>query len=289
MVLASAGADGNVKLWSTDRDPREKPSWDCFATINHADYLDDARQPRNGDDEEEPAPQVYALQFINQWQGAMASPDSPVGSGTHGLLMTSSDDNIHFWEEIETSTNKSDCKEPDQEVDITDTITKGSSISEFMTIHFTAIERGFGGVFVRRIATSNFPVHKHQNGDKVDDDSEEEEEPSKSRFGGDRNPENIRYVFDASHCMANQLIGVALSDGSLRLVNSQGICVSILQLPGVESHLTSFSWDRTGTRLASCVATGHLILWDIDIRSQVNPSCVAVLEGGELEPFSRPR
>ena len=114
MVLASAGADCKVKLWSTDRDPREKPSWDCFATINHTDYLDDARQRRSSDGEEEPASQVYALQFINQRQRAMANPDSPLGSGTNGLLMISSDDIIHFWEEVETTANKSVIKKLEQ-------------------------------------------------------------------------------------------------------------------------------------------------------------------------------
>ena len=54
-----------------------------------------------------------------------------------------------------------------------------------------------------------------------------------------------------------------------------------MQLPGCQSHLTSFTWDKTGQRLASCVATGHLILWRIEFhQNEVRPCCVAVLEGG---------
>jgi hypothetical protein len=88
---------------------------------------------------------------------------------------------------------------------------------------------------------------------------------SSSAFGGDRNPHNLVYVFDASYCAANGLLGVALADGSLRLINGRGICLTLLHLPGVKSHLTSFCWDSTGQRLATSVATGDMITWGIQV------------------------
>ena len=90
-----------------------------------------------------------------------------------------------------------------------------------------------------------------------------------SAFGGERNPNNLIFVFDASYCPANGLLGVALSDGSLRLVNGQGSCLTVLALPGIESHLTSFSWDGTGTRLATCLATGHIVTWTMHRRRRL--------------------
>ena len=91
------------------------------------------------------------------------------------------------------------------------------------------------------------------------------------------------YVFDASYCEANGLLGVALADGTLRLVNPRGICLSVLSLPGCESHLTSFSWDSTGTRLASCVGTGHIVLWHVESSPgsiHIRVHCTCVLGGG---------
>ena len=114
-------------------------------------------------------------------------------------------------------------------------------------------------------------------------------------FGGERNPDNIIYVFDAAYCSANRLLGVALSDGSLRLVNGRGVCLSVLTLPGVQSHLTSFAWDDSGHRLATCVASGHLISWTISPESSTDAAtggscsrhggyfvatCTAIMEGG---------
>ena len=106
-------------------------------------------------------------------------------------------------------------------------------------------------------------------------------------FGGERNPDNKIFVFDAAYCPANQLIGVALSDGTLRLISWHGQCMSIVSLPGRQSYLTSFCWDSTGTRLATCVASGHLVTWHIDAHSVTYrglaiATCMAVLEDGKF-------
>jgi WD40 repeat protein len=128
--------------------------------------------------------------------------------------------------------------------------------------------------------------------------------PTNTQFGGERNPMNIIYVFDASYCKANGILGVALSDGTLRLMNGRGVCLSVLQLPGsneasISTHLTSFSWDPTGQRLATTVATGHLITWNIElinplgmvgyhepnyrhslVSDGIHTTCSAVMDGG---------
>ena len=47
--------------------------------------------------------------------------------------------------------------------------------------------------------------------------------------------------------------------------------------------MTSFAWNENGTRLASCVASGQVILLDIsqnDRRGHIEPTCLSILEGG---------
>uniref|UniRef100_A0A7S0AWW5 Uncharacterized protein n=1 Tax=Minutocellus polymorphus TaxID=265543 RepID=A0A7S0AWW5_9STRA len=59
--------------------------------------------------------------------------------------------------------------------------------------------------------------------------------------------------------------------------------MSVLSLPGCESHLTSFAWDSTGTRLASCVGTGHIVLWHVESTigtNHIRVNCTCVLGGG---------
>jgi WD40 repeat protein len=112
-----------------------------------------------------------------------------------------------------------------------------------------------------------------------------DDSPHGKAFGGERNPDKLVYVFDASYCPAIGLLGVALSDGSLRLHNGRGHCVSVMNLPGVNSHLTSFSWDRSGERLVTTVATGHLISWhvhfgDVQGNGNAKAECMAIMEGG---------
>ena len=116
-------------------------------------------------------------------------------------------------------------------------------------------------------------------------------QPSGFQFGGERNPENLIFVFDACYCATNGFLGVALSDGSLRLMNGRGVCLSVLALPGGQSHLTSFAWDSTGTKLVTTVATGHLITWGIELttprslvasQQEIRASCFNIMEGGHL-------
>lgn len=135
-----------------------------------------------------------------------------------------------------------------------------------------------------------------------------------NQFGGERNPDNELYVFDASYSQSKDLIGVALSDGTCRVLSlvangknnnnnadrnhhrayCQEQCVLSLPngyFPGNRGgHLTALSWDKSGSRLATCIASGRVVLWSLQVvngvygamqRQVLHPSCVSVLEGGE--------
>jgi len=176
--------------------------------------------------------------------------------------MTSSDDFLHLWEIDEPSTEES------------------WELTEVMSIRFTPMETFGYGVTVCRITGKGLDIPGGWSSSRASPGGD-----GGVGYGGERNPDNLVFVFDASYCPSSGLLGAALSDGSVRLMNGRGVCVSILTLPGCQSHMTSFSWDSSGTRLASCVATGHLILWEIDLagysyRGSVTPACMAVLEGG---------
>ena len=107
-----------------------------------------------------------------------------------------------------------------------------------------------------------------------------------NEFGGPRNPNNSIYVFDAA--FSNQLVAVALSDGTCRVLNYQGQsnkqCVLTVPEEIVGSgggHLTAISWGANGTSLATCVACGKVILWNIlAMNEKLCCGIVAVLEGG---------
>lgn len=238
-----------VKVWRT-ADASKKDAWDCACLINHGEL--EGRPAKTDNDAD--VPQVYALQFIDDWQGV------GVKEGKNSFLMTSSDDFIHLWEIDEWTEKEHDW-----------------SLSEVISIRFTSLGDIGYGVSVRRVTTKGLDVGPASSNSNA---------APGTAYGGERNPDNLIFVFDASYCPANGLLGAALSDGSVRLVNGRGVCISILTLPGCQSHLTSFAWDSTGSRLASCVASGHLILWTVDLgdgNGVVIPTCAAVMEGGECQ------
>jgi WD40 repeat protein len=242
--IASGGADGIVKIWRSP-DPSKKNSWECIATLDHSSF---EGRPRASDDQDG-IPQIYALQFIDHWQG--------LASEKNGFLMTSSDDYVHLWEMDKKNDDNADF-----------------CFTEVFSIRFTAAGNIGSGVSVSPVTSAGLKVPQPQASFSTATDN---------AYGGQRNPSNIIYVFDASYCPGNGLLGAALSDGSMRLVNGRGVCVSTLSLPSCRSHLTSFAWDSTGTRLASCVATGHLILWGIaNMEGRTAVSCLAILEGGKI-------
>ena len=263
-ILGTAGADGVVKLWEMQSDAATgSTKWKCIAQKDHSpDSAADENKKEGttgdgegevdaieaGEDEEDESPQIYALQFIDDWAG-------------HPVLLTSSDDFVNIWTLDKQKHVYGDTYQ----------------LTKAMTLRFSHVQHANGGVSFQ---VGDNPWVVGTSGDAgataaASDDAQ--------AFGGHRNPDNLVYVFDASYCEANGLLGVALADGTLRLVNPRGICLSVLSLPGCESHLTSFSWDSTGTRLASCVGTGHIVLWHVEsspgsIHIRVN--CTCVLGGG---------
>lgn len=279
LILGTAGADGFAKIWQSLDGAR---SW---VEIGALDHLIDKKKESddnklksiveeseeqdiiNGGKKDVDGTEVYALQFIDDWNGLPSFVAQDERSSL-GVIMTSSEDFIHIWK-IAT---------PSHVMRGQDETGGKINIVKLMDVKFTHLEHGFGGVFVH-INIGNKQLDKPEwmksNSSNI--------VTNKRVFGGDRNPDKLVYVFDAAQCPVNGLVGVALSDGTLRLVNGRGTCVTILQLPDCESHLTSFSWNKTGHRLASCVATGHVVLWDIDYgdgKGAVKPMCRAVLEGG---------
>jgi WD40 repeat protein len=261
-LVATAGADGTVKVWSC-KNPADKEPWVCRATLDHSSF---ARVPANPDDEAE-KPQVYALQWIDHWSGLPVATEKVT---QNSFLLTSSDDLVHLWELEPT------CEESNY-----------LHFREVFSLHFTEFQNHHGyGVNMCSVTDSGLglpnpnTVNGQQQGTGAVAGS-----PSGKGFGGERNPNNMIFVFDADYCAANGLLGVALADGSLRLCTGRGVCLSIMQLPGCRSHLTSFAWDATGTRLATCVATGHVIMWGVEVevgQGALKTTCSAVLEGGRF-------
>jgi len=299
LILAMAGADGVARIWQSVDGAK---SWRQIGALDHMiskkEIESASKRPKSiteeDDDEKEKSEdseaglegnpggtEIYSLQFIDEWNGLPSFLPKELDTVTEAshpslnVIMTSSEDFIHIWQQCPLNESDSEaCK-------ISVNATKPSrklNLVKIMDIKFTHLEHGYGGVFVH--------LNSKEGSNEQADWSQGQSSnivTTKKAFGGDRNPDNLVYVFDAVQCPANNLIGAALSDGTLRLVNSRGICVTILQLPGCQSHLTSFAWDKSGYRLASCVATGHVILWDVDYgdgKGAVQPVCRAVLEGG---------
>ena len=268
-LLATGGADGWVHLYGCP-DPSSSAEWYLYASLDHSKLNHFAPS-----DDQEDKPQIYSLQFIDNWT-ALPGVDS---DASNSFLLTSSDDHVHLWEIDAQKKAKAENTSADKKM----------HLREVMSIRFGDMHGTGYGVFVGQVSgqVDGLPstVSDHEGGGGggvVDDDND-----TSYRFGGSRNPQNLVYVFDASYCQANDLLGVALSDGTLRILNGRGVCLSLLQLPGVNAHLTSFAWDATGTRLATCVATGHIVTWGIEkappddpMGSTIYASCSAIFEGG---------
>jgi len=297
LILAMAGADGVARIWQSvdgaknwtqigalDHMIHKKEIGNASKKLKHitedSDEAEKSEESQTGLGGDPDGTEIYSLQFIDEWKGVPSFIPTDLDPANEALsslnmIMTSSEDFVHIWQHCPLHQSDSeDCKKSGNATEISSKL----NLVKIMDIKFTHLEHGYGGVFV------------HLNSKEASDEkagwSQDQMSnivTTKKAFGGDRNPDNLVYVFDAVQCPANNLIGAALSDGTLRLVNGRGICVTILQLPGCQSHLTSFAWDKSGYRLASCVATGHVILWDIDYgdgKGAVQPVCRAVLEGG---------
>jgi len=309
-VIASAGADGSVKVWSC---PEIGNEWTCEYTLEHANLssmkkeegldkiveeeeekeeeveLDALGEPKEKGDK----PQVYALQFIDHWDiftknlkdqvcsrhteqvKKQEEEDKEVEKVQNSFLMTSSDEFIHLWE-LESHSMDNQLALNGEKIRILQDKIK---LKEVMSLHFGPLEEYTYGVTVCSVTGTGMKLPPPPS--KTND-----QEKAEGAFGGERNPDGTIFVFDAAYSPGSGLLGVALSDGSLRLVNGRGFCISVIQVPGSKSHLTSFCWDTSGSRLATCVATGHLITWQLDAESHDRgnyntvATCVAIFEGG---------
>jgi len=245
------------------------------------------------DDDDDDKPQIYALQFIDHWK-ALPSTSDEDSTSNNSFLLTSSDDHVHLWE-VEKLNKKPKAEDG--------TVSKQLQFREVMSLWFGALHGPAYGVRITSVTENSIlnlsqerqnAQQQHGHHDSTCPNNSNNSATS-NRFGGERNPDNLVFVFDAAYCAVNGLLGVALSDGGLRLLNGRGVCLAVLQLPGCQSHLTSFDWDSTGTRLATAVATGHLVTWGIEcttapsgapdyyhslVSEGVYPSCLAVMEGG---------
>jgi WD40 repeat protein len=302
-ILASAGADGMVKLWTCEdvkagANHGEEHGWKCEFELDHSKLLSRAT-PTSLAEVEPDKPQVYALQFIDHWKvftkmlkehhcklhkkessaDRNESESSTINydgeDDKNSFLMTSSDEFIHLWE-VEGHPFDQQLKLDDHKIRLLQD--SEIKLKEVMSLHFGSLEQYGYGVTPCSVTGRGLKLPPPPRADQSDQIG--------GAFGGERNPQNIIFVFDAEYCPASGLLGVALSDGSLRLVNGRGICVSVLNLPGNRSHLTSFCWDNSGSRLATCVASGHLITWSIDLEEyqggnhNIVATCTAIMEGG---------
>jgi WD40 repeat protein len=106
-----------------------------------------------------------------------------------------------------------------------------------------------------------------------------------NQFGGQRNPTNEIYIFDAA--INNDLIAAALSDGTCRVLplsnaksQSEEECVLTVPQDGRGGHLTAISWGKD--RLVTCIACGRVVVWNVQmVGGRVESSFVAVFDGGE--------
>lgn len=197
-------------------------------------------------EDDEERPQIYALQFIQ-------SPSYP----NRNVLLTSAHDSVYLWT-IENITEDNDSSDSSNAMQRT--------FLSLLSIQFTHLDD----------ATQTY------------------------QFGGSRNPENELYVFDASYSESNDLLAVALSDGTCRVLSLATSNVDeeentqreqcVLSLPpgyfgDRGGHLTGVEWDSSGTRLATCIASGRVILWylqNVGIGNSVSlrPSVISILDGG---------
>jgi len=84
--------------------------------------------------------------------------------------------------------------------------------------------------------------------------------------GGQKNPEDAAFVFDAAlgGGAGGELLAVAMSDGSVRLqdLRERGESLGAIQ---TTEPLTSVVWAPDGTTLAGCGGQGGLFVWDVRV------------------------
>ena len=84
-------------------------------------------------------------------------------------------------------------------------------------------------------------------------------------IGGERNPEDMSFVFDAKPRpgSGSSVLAVALSDGTVRVgdILREGEQAAVLRGTS-NTHLTGLAWSTDGTFLVSCGGNGSVTVWD---------------------------
>jgi WD40 repeat protein len=263
-ILATGGADGVVHLFRTEN-PEEQMGWTSFVTINHSLYYHNLK---NLAPEPDDKPQIYSLQFLySPFHSVDTSEDNSAG----GFLLTSSDDHLHVWKisernkKLKRSDDSSFYQFKCDEVFSVCFSLDSTNLNETCTRSSVQVYRMTGvqkssSPYVEQLTVAEKAIIEEPVG------IEHTDGPT---FGGDRNPMNLIYVFDASYCSENRLIGVALSDGTFRILDDYGNLLSTLRSSDTfSSHLTSFSWHSGGEKIIACTADGTLIVWTIEINEK---------------------
>jgi len=117
-------------------------------------------------------------------------------------------------------------------------------------------------------------------------------------FGGERNPENKIFLFDASYCIETNILAAALSDKTVRLMDGNtGTYLSVMDFERDETgHVTAICWNKSGSNLASSLAAGIISIWNVHVEKHddddydvpkeqpkirnIHVSWKAVLQGG---------
>ena len=277
--LASGGADGVVNIWSSiccsaNDDPTK---WNLRVKINHCQLQrmmnnDDGKELNDGDGGEGGGtPQIYALEWIDNWQGLDGTNDY---TKEHPVLLTASDDYVHLWR-IHEAKGLEDQLEVEGE---------GASIEseEVFSMRFEDSHKPNGGVTIGRILNNYKSDTRHSTSFifpqmPIKTNGDDDVAGGGDVFGGrNRNPHGVVYVFDAAYSMDLAALAVALSDGTVRVVSGCGVCWNVIRpseyystssLSQQATHLTCLAWCRRTPTIPPLLVTasglGDLSTWQI--------------------------
>jgi hypothetical protein len=301
-LLAMASADGIVGLWSATTTSNnssvavdnvddcggggeEKLNWKYVSKLDHylwekkktnttglsdihnniengaSSTTDNDDDDVNNDEDDEDRPQIYGLQFVYSNTAVLSSMN---------ILLVSTNDCIYMWNIVKHNNNNINGEEGGEEEKNTNH--QNRKFLPLLSIRFS---------------------HLDENG-----------QFESNHYGGPRNPDNMLFVFDMQYSVTNDLLGTALSDGTCRITSLHYTNIDedesnspfyyqercILGLPKgyfgeTGGHLTALAWDNTGTRVATCIGSGRVVLWLLQIVNnngveELHPACLSILEGG---------
>lgn len=85
-------------------------------------------------------------------------------------------------------------------------------------------------------------------------------------IGGERNPDDLSFIFDAKPRpgAGSSAVAVALSDGTVRVGDILGDRgeTAVLSQEGANTHLTGLAWSDDGMVLVACGGNGTVTVWD---------------------------